>query len=67
MTKTKETYKLPVWMHKYAQMIGGKGETVEAIEWYIQLSPENEQQFITLNIYKAKIELLEELHKKNLI
>ena len=63
---TKE-YKLPVWMHKYAQIIGGKGETVEGIEWYMSGEKLAPSAAYTQTIYKAKIELLESLHKAHLI
>lgn len=62
----KEQYKLPHWMHKYANMIGN-GATVEGIEWYMNLEDHTE---ISKNIqiqYRAKIELLKSLHKAHLI
>ncbi len=60
-------YKLPLWAHKYSQMIGGKGETVEGIEWYMNGEHLAPSAAFTQAIYRAKIELLQDLHKHKLI
>jgi len=65
-TQTDE-YILPLWLWKYAHLIGGNGETVAGIEKVMgNIDPSAIEQH-TRTVYGAKIELLQELHNKRII